>query len=506
MKNTSFKNFLQATYRLLDSVYQKHLDEFDWFWGDKTCYEKLMPKKLHSDDKIKLLFDASLINSFNDKSRARTGIYWVSFNILKQLAARSDIELYLYSGDMQKTKAFIEYYAKDMPNLNLFSGDILEMDIYLSSLNQISNEIKKTNIPCFTIIHDCIPMVLPEHFEVCKDWFPALLKSFTSNDYCFSNSEYTKKDFLKYCPWLDAKKITTIPLSTNQPYQPNKTLTAAIRKKYNIPADKKYLFSLCSLEPRKNLIRAVKTFIQFIEKNKIDDLVFVLGGGAYEGFIERFEKEVPDYAKYKDKIIRAGYVDDEDMNALYSNAEWFVYTSQYEGFGMPPLEAMACGTAVITSNNSSLPEVVGDAGIMIDWDSDEQHVAAYEKYYFDKKFRDKMAKKGLERSKQFSWEKAADIMVEQFKKCPNNPNRTSLLIDTPLKNSIKPSGNNQAIKTMFKLFNFLPIFSYKRVGGRNQWKIFGLPIFKMRHMANGITSKYYILGIPVLKVSKKSVK
>ena len=92
-------------------------------------------------------------------------------------------------------------------------------------------------------------------------------------------------------------------------------------------------------------------------------------------------------------LIIKFYTDDEDMEVLYSNAEWFVYTSQYEGFGMPPLETMACGTAVITSNNSSLPEVVGDAGIMIDWDSDEQHIKAYEKYYFDLDFRNTMAQK-----------------------------------------------------------------------------------------------------------------
>lgn len=497
MKNTSFTNLLHTTYPLLAPDFQKRLEEFDWFWGEKTDYEKNNTKNICHTDKLKVIFDTSIINNFTEKNRARSGIYWVSFNILKQLSLHSNIELYMYSGNMQKTKAFIEYYAKEIVGLNLFSGDILDMDIYLSSLNQISDEIKKTNIPCFTIIHDCIPLVLPQHFEVCKDWFPALLKSFTINDYCFSNSDYTKKDFLKYCPWLDADKITTIPLATNLPYKPNKNLTSTVRKKYNIPADKKYLFSLCSLEPRKNLIRAVKTFIQFIEKNKIDDLVFVLGGGAYEGFIERFEKEVPDFTKYKNKIIRAGYVDDEDMEVLYSNAEWFVYTSQYEGFGMPPLEAMACGTAVITSNNSSLPEVVGDAGIMIDWDSDEQHVAAYEKYYFDKKFRDKMAKKGLERSKQFSWEKAAEIIVEKFKKCPKNSNRTSLI----LQNLPSPSVKTETIK--MKLFNFLPLLSYKHIGGRKQWKVLGAPIFKIRKMNNGITTKYYILGIPILKVSKK---
>jgi hypothetical protein len=245
----------------------------------------------------------------------------------------------------------------------------------------------------------------------------------------------------------------------------------------------------------------------------------VLGGGAWDGFIEKFENEVPDFSKYKDKIIRAGYVDDEDMEVLYSNAEWFVYTSQYEGFGMPPLEAMACGTAVITSNNSSLPEVVGDAGIMIDWDSDEQHVAAYEKYYFDKKFRDEMAKKGLKRSKQFSWQKAADIIVEQFKKCPENPNRTSFILQNLYNSQAKtekikvklfgflPLAKIKKSPVSYKLylFGFLPFLKYKQTNGRYQWKIFGLPIFKTRHMANAITTKYYIFGLPVLKISRKKI-
>ena len=245
----------------------------------------------------------------------------------------------------------------------------------------------------------------------------------------------------------------------------------------------------------------------------------MLGGGAWDGFIEKFEKEVPDFSKHKDKIIRAGYVDDEDLEVLYSNAEWFVYTSQYEGFGMPPLEAMACGTAVITSNNSSLPEVVGDAGIMIDWDSDEQHVAAYEKYYFDKKFRDKMAKKGLERSKQFSWEKAADIIVEQFKKCPENPNRTSLILqnlyNSPAKAEkikVKLFGflplakiRKDEMSCKLNLFGFLPLYKRKQVGGRKVYKFLGLPVFKVRHMANGITTKYYVLGLPVLKINRKKI-
>jgi glycosyltransferase involved in cell wall biosynthesis len=199
-------------------------------------------------------------------------------------------------------------------------------------------------------------------------------------------------------------------------HEKDKNKIKQVCKKYNIPTDKKYVFSLCTLEPRKNLIRSVKTFIEFIKKNKINDMVFVLGGAHWDEFIGKLESEIKDLGKYKNKIIRAGYIDDEDLAALYSGAEFFVYTSQYEGFGLPPLEAMQCGTPVITSNNSSLPEVVGDAGIMIDWDSDEQHIAAYEKYYFDEKYREKMAKKGLTRSRQFSWKNTVDVMINQMKK------------------------------------------------------------------------------------------
>lgn len=388
------------------------------------CMEnKLMNKK------IKILFDASVLNNIFNNNSSRSGIFWTAFNLLKSLSQIQNVNLYLYSDNFDKTKRFINYVKDDIFNIKPFDGDIKEMDVVFSPYKKIHNSIRNSGIPCYTLLHDCIPLILPQYFgEYTKGWFCELFNSLNSQDYYFSNSEYTKKDFLRLCSQLNEKQIITIPLATNLSYKPNKNLTDEIREKYNIPTDKKYLFSLCSLEPRKNLIRVVRTFIQFIEKNKIDDLVFVLGGGAWGGFIEKLEKEVSDYQKYKDKIIRAGYVADEDLEVLYSNAEWFVYTSQYEGFGMPPLEAMSCGTAVITSNNSSLPEVVGDAGQTIDWDSDEQHIEAYEKYYFDKSYRDTMAKKGLCRSKLFSWDDATKIMVEQFKKMHINKKRKSFIL------------------------------------------------------------------------------
>lgn len=339
---------------------------------------------------------------------------------------------YLEQNDLRLLAKLSENFGIKLQKTRVLSddADFSAIDVFFSPAFKIPDKIKQNpQISCYIILHDVIPLLFPKYFNALNEqsWFKQLFDTLNNEDYYFTNSDYTKADFLKYCPQLDADKMTTIPLSTNQIYKPNKNQDklAEVKNKYNIPADKKYLFSLCSLEPRKNLIRAVKSFIEFIKKNKVDDLVYVLGGSAWQGFIEKFEQEVPDYKQYADKIIRAGYVADEDLEVLYSNAEWFVYTSQYEGFGMPPLEAMACGCPVITSNNSSLPEVVGNAGIMIDYDSDEQHVKAYEKYYFDEKYRQKMAQKGFERSKLFSWNAAADIIVKKMqeveKKKANQP-------------------------------------------------------------------------------------
>ncbi len=302
----------------------------------------------------------------------------------------------------------------------------MNVDFFFSLCHRIPTEFSnKGTIKRYTLIHDVIPFLLPEYFEKAfKDskgqyWLEVLVNYMKThkNDKYFANSICTKNDFLNLIPALKPEQITVSLLACADYFRPcTKEQTLASLKKYNLPTNKKYVFSLCSLEPRKNLIRAVKTFIDFIKKNKIDDMVFIMGGGHWEEFIEIVKSEIKDLGKYQDKIIRAGYIDDEDLAPLYSGAEWFVYTSHYEGFGLPVLEAMACGTPVITSNNSSLPEVVGNTAIKIDWDSDKQHVAAYEKYYFDKKYRDKMAAAGLERAKEFSWKKTVDIMISEMLK------------------------------------------------------------------------------------------
>lgn len=270
---------------------------------------------------------------------------------------------------------------------------------------------KQSNIKKYLILYDTIPLLYPLYFA--KGWFEDMVKSLNATDRYFAISQSAKADFIKFSKAKD-KNIKVVPLACADTFYEQKEKTKEVLKKYNIPLNKKYVFSLCTLEPRKNLIRAVKTFVTFVQKNNIKDMIFVLGGGHWDMFLPKLEKEI---GKLPENLIyKVGYVDDEDLAPLYSGAQWMVYTSEYEGFGLPPLEAMACGCPVITSNNSSLPEVVGNAGQMIDFDSDSQHIEAYEKYYFNNDFRNEMAHKGLMRAKQFSWQKTANLIADEILK------------------------------------------------------------------------------------------
>ena len=423
--------------------------------------------------KIKLLYAAEFLKSGCYKNDARTGIYTVVSNVLKKLYDSNvfDITLYCPYSDTQIIKNVIDmeipnndlkflhpdskliwlyekYLAKKEKakkqkkpfkkvfykiiasffkilkkifdkdnNKNKYAG----FECYFSPMFKVPDEIKALkSIKNFIIVYDLMPELFPQYYPPGDNWFWQLIRQLNSDDYYFAISENTKNDFLKRHPIINENKIIVSPLACSERFKPaNNDAITMTKQKYNIPKDNRYIFSLCTLEPRKNLIRSIKTFIEFIKRNNIEDMVYVLGGSSWESFINKLEQEIEDLGKYKDKIIRAGYVDDEDLAPLYSGAEWFVYTSEYEGFGLPPLEAMACGTPVITSNNSSIPEVVGDAGIMIDFDNDEQHIEAYENYYYNKELRQEESIKGLKRAEMFSWDKCVNIMIDTINKVCN---------------------------------------------------------------------------------------
>lgn len=276
-------------------------------------------------------------------------------------------------------------------------------------MHKIPDEVEQNKkLKKYTILHDLIPLVLTDKvYKHSEDsWFMQMINSLNKNDYYICVSEYTRKDFLNHFPNMDKDKTFVNYLACNERFKPqSKEKIEKVKQKYGIE-NKKYVFSLGNIEPRKNIVMVVNSFILFIDKNNINDLYLVLSGSDLRSMpYEEFEKSISLLDKYKDKIIRTGYINDEDVAPLYSGALWFVYTSKYEGFGLPLLEAMNCGCPVVASNSTSLPEVVGNAALTVDYDSEEQHIDAYKKYYFNDEIRKRNIEKGFLQAEQFSWEK-----------------------------------------------------------------------------------------------------
>ena len=403
---------------------------------------------------MKLLFDATELSYFKEKSGHRAGVFFVALNIfnelkkadvnitftcdykryffLKNLKEFSDIKLLnensllnLFLGKLvYLTRNFpinlryallilLRFYEKYLYKKNKKNSEqLLDFSVYFSPITPPSKEIEESELKRFRMIHDVIPILENGKTKSPKDWYYKIYSTINDKDFYFSNSEYTKKDILKFFPFIKEENIKTTLLGANENYKPVDDNT--ILKKYNLPP--KYIFSLCSLGKRKNLEFGIKNFFEFIERNRIDDLYLVLAGGIWKRFEKELNGTLNKYDKNRIKIL--GYVPDEDLPALYSQALMFIYPSLYEGFGLPVLEAMQCGCPVITSNTTSLPEVIGDAGIQINPTSDEEMIAAYKRMYFDADFREKCRQNGLERAKQFSWEKCAAEILEFIKeKC-----------------------------------------------------------------------------------------
>lgn len=413
--------------------------------------------------KLTMLYDATVVCNILTKNSSRSGIFFVAYNVLLELLKREEFNIFLYADNIVKLQNVIENYDEfakckryrfsfldeiiiflsDLKKKNkkklfhIFSSLFLllficilkkinkfyinnfkkldDIDIYFSPMKAVPKFIAKNKIiKNFTILHDTIPLINDYRNNADKhDWYHKLISSINSTDNYFANSLNTKQDFIEYVPNINSKNITVIPLSTGKPYfkVDNYSYINQIKNKYGIPADKKYIFSLCNLDPRKNLIFAIKNFLNFTEKHNLENFIFVLGGSHFKDFKQILNNSIKKLDGQNDKVLRIGYVDDEDMSALYSGAEMFIYPSFYEGFGMPVLEAMKCGLPVICSNTTSLPEVIGDCGIQINPYSDKELVEAMEKMYFDREFRDVCIRKGLERVKLFTWKKCVDIIT-----------------------------------------------------------------------------------------------
>jgi len=281
---------------------------------------------------------------------------------------------------------------------------IPEYDLYLIANQNLSFlKLKPKIVFCHDIIHRVYPRN-KTYWLLSKLLYAGLKKA----EFIITASESTKRDVMRFYS-IPEERVSVVYEGVNhKKFKSEKSSYSNIYQKYKLSPMHKYVFHISSETPRKNVDGLVKAFYKLKTKYKLTNLKLLKAGNPqYQRDRERLLNLIKQLGLQED-VMFLGYVPKEDLPGLYSIAELFVFPSFYEGFGLPVLEAMACGTAVITSNTSSLPEIVNDAGIMVNPHNISDLAEAMHKVLRNEELRKKMINEGLERARIFSWKTSAD--------------------------------------------------------------------------------------------------
>jgi mannosyltransferase B len=355
--------------------------ELQWAIGKKTgvgWYIYNIVRELNKSKKNKYI--AEFINFFG------------KYNVRKEI----DCDIKIRENKLMPYKVYDFLTKKIKISHNLIFGT--KSDIYHFFNFTIPKNIKGKVI---NTIYDTVFISAPETMGDRKE-IEEYKYGAKKSDLIITISESAKKDIINHLQVPEDKIRIVYPGIDLEKYSKiiEKKELKKIREKYKLP--EKYILYLGTIEPRKNIERIVKSFLEYKNLFK-SNIKLVLAGGKgwkYDKIMELVEQN-------KDKIILTGYVEEEDKVLLYKMSEIFVFPSLYEGFGMPVLEAMACEIPVITSNVSSLPEVAGEAGVLVDPLNEKEMVEAYDRILSDENLKREMIKKGIEQSKKFQWKESA---------------------------------------------------------------------------------------------------
>ncbi len=224
-------------------------------------------------------------------------------------------------------------------------------------------------------------------------------------------SEHTRQDALRYYPRLDPAKLHVIGEGVEPRFRPvsDPAQLAPIRSKYALP--ERFILYVGTIEPRKNLPVLLEAYAAL--RRRLPEVGLVIAGGKgwlYESFFEALKR-----LELEPHVRLTGYVPEADLPGLLACATVFAYPSEFEGFGLPPLEAMACGVPVACSNASSLPEVVGEAGLLLPPGDPRAWETALHDLLNSPGQRSELRERGLARARQFTWRKAAEQTLEIYR-------------------------------------------------------------------------------------------
>ncbi len=263
------------------------------------------------------------------------------------------------------------------------------------------------SVPVVVSVHDVSFLEHPEYFTRDRAWQLqwTVRRTIRRAAKVLTGSEFSRTSILKVYGDLDEDKVVVVPNAAAPEFRPisREAASASVRARFSLAAP--FLLSVGDLQPRKNQIGLIRAFARLVRAypQLRHDLVLA---GKETWFADRV-REAARESGVADRIRFFGFVSDRDLLQLYNACETFVFPSFYEGFGLPVLEAMACGRSVVCSNTSSLPEVVDGAAILFDPYAVDEIVRAIADLLLDAELRARMERLGLQRAAHFSWQKTA---------------------------------------------------------------------------------------------------
>ncbi len=291
--------------------------------------------------------------------------------------------------------------------------------LHLTSQNQASAIAFSSHPRTVVTVHDLITSIyagnkeLGGYLKVYDRVFDQLaLRGLKKATFLIADSEQTRLDIIKFTGY-PSERIRVVPLGIDHSQFRPIELPTEFLFRYNLRTSTPYVLYVGSEDPRKNLRRLLEAFAGL---SKVRPEVRLLKVGA-----ARFEQERRDLTSFierlglKEKVLFFDQVSDKDLTYFYNIAQVFVFPSLYEGFGLPPLEAMACGTPVISSNASSLPEVIGEAGLIVNPLDVEEMSRAIEQVLGNRQLQSDLRKRGFDQAARFTWEKTAQQTLEVYR-------------------------------------------------------------------------------------------
>jgi len=261
--------------------------------------------------------------------------------------------------------------------------------------------------PCVVTIHDCIHLLFPQYLPSRLAAMYAELmmrKAIERSALVFTVSEASRRDILRFFPQADPDRVLVVPNAIDPTLleDPGEEEMERVCERYQIRG--RFVLYAGNIKPHKNVERLIAAFAQLKQRAGLEDLkLLIIGDEASRYGSLRRSVEA---AGVRQDVRFFGFVPERTLAALYRLASLFAFPSLYEGFGLPPLEAMACGTPVVTSRLSSLPEVVGEAALLVDPYSVEDIAAGMARVLEDAALRERLVAAGRQRALHFSWDRS----------------------------------------------------------------------------------------------------